>query len=122
MVEFRFRHEIPLVEDDYSRDRSWSSCILICQTFLVEISFLVCSIAGLLVLHPSLGTSAVDVLSSLGTMNPKVGVALLLVTLFFSNISTCKEGVSGDIMVSYAPVLFADVHMGQLGFPYLISF
>ncbi|KAK4774399.1 hypothetical protein SAY86_009334 [Trapa natans] len=69
------------------------------EIFVTDISFLVCSVASILVLHPSLGTSAIDVLSSLGTVNPKVGVALLLAALFLSNISTCR-GASGDIMLN----------------------
>ncbi|XP_031384334.1 protein RST1 isoform X2 [Punica granatum] len=73
--------------------------------FVTEMSFLVCSIAGLLVVHPSLGTSAMDVLASMGIMNPKVGVPLLLATLFFSNISACKSDASGDLTLNVLRML-----------------
>lgn len=62
--------------------------------------FLVCSVAAALVIHQRRGTTAVDVLASMGALNPKLGVPLLLAVLFFSNIYAGKEAC-GDILVSF---------------------
>ncbi|OMO69375.1 Armadillo-type [Corchorus olitorius] len=60
---------------------------------LTEMSLLLGVIAAVLVMHPSLGSAAIDALASIGVMNPKLGVPLLLAILFYNNIFTKKEAI-----------------------------
>ncbi|KAK2988748.1 hypothetical protein RJ640_027987 [Escallonia rubra] len=53
---------------------------------LVEMSSLVGAIASVLVMHQKFGSSAVDLLAVTGSMDARLGVSLLLVILFYSNI------------------------------------
>lgn len=54
-------------------------------------------------MHPTLGNSAVDLLAVTGNMDPKLGVPLFLVILFYQNIFSGKseEMDLHDILVSH---------------------
>lgn len=56
----------------------------------VEMPLLIGAIASVLLMHPSLGSAAIDALASIGIMDPKLGVPLLLAILFYNNIFTRK--------------------------------
>lgn len=68
----------------------------------VEIPPLLGAIASVLIVHPTLGNSAVDLLGIAGNMDPKLGVPLFLVVLFYNNILSRKsqEIDFQDILVS----------------------
>ncbi|GJR02144.1 armadillo-like helical domain-containing protein, partial [Tanacetum coccineum] len=61
------------------------------ETFLREIPPLLGAIASVLIVHPTLGNSAVDLLVIAGSMDPKLGVPLFLVVLFYHNILSRKS-------------------------------
>lgn len=64
------------------------------------------AIASVLVIHHTLGSSAVDLLAVTGNMDPKLGVPLLLVILFYNNIFSAKDEVndSHGMLVSLATI------------------
>ncbi|KAD2393676.1 hypothetical protein E3N88_40653 [Mikania micrantha] len=64
------------------------------EILLHEISPLLCAIASVLIVHPTLGDSTVDLLAVTGNIDHKLGVPLFLVILFYHNIFS---GKSGDI-------------------------
>lgn len=47
-----------------------------------------------------MGASAVDSLSSIAIMDPKLGVPLLLAVMFYSNIFTRNDAICHDMLVS----------------------
>ncbi|KAJ0254105.1 Protein RST1 [Hirschfeldia incana] len=51
-----------------------------------EIPILLGAVAGVLVMHPSLGPEAIDSLTAVGSVDPKMSVPLLLVVLYYSNL------------------------------------
>ncbi|GAY46821.1 protein RST1 [Citrus sinensis] len=63
------------------------------EALSTEMSMLLGAIASVLVIHPSLGSSAVDAFATVGKMDPKLGVPLLLAILFYSNMFTRKDVV-----------------------------
>ncbi|KAG4182176.1 hypothetical protein ERO13_A09G028500v2 [Gossypium hirsutum] len=63
------------------------------EILLTEMPLLFGAIAAVLVMHPSLGSTAIDALASIGNMDPKLGVSLLLSILFYNNIFTRKDVV-----------------------------
>ncbi|XP_015576178.1 protein RST1 isoform X1 [Ricinus communis] len=68
------------------------------ETFLTEIPRLLSAITGVLVMHQSLGYIAVDLLATIGIMDPKQGVPLLLAVLFYSNIFTRNDAKNQEIL------------------------
>lgn len=64
-------------------------------------SMLLGAIASVLVIHPSLGSSAVDAFATVGKMDPKLGVPLLLAILFYSNMFTRKDVVCQNKLVRF---------------------
>ncbi|KAK8993627.1 hypothetical protein V6N11_007854 [Hibiscus sabdariffa] len=68
------------------------------EIFLTEMPLLLGAIAAVLVMHPSLGNAAIDALASIGNMDPKLGVSLLLSVLFYNNIFTRKDVVSPNML------------------------
>ncbi|XP_023735166.1 protein RST1 isoform X1 [Lactuca sativa] len=56
-----------------------------------EIPALLGAIASVVIVHPTLGNSAVDLLAVTGNMDPKLGVPLFLVILFYQNIFSGKS-------------------------------
>lgn len=60
----------------------------------------ICTVAIVLVTHQLLGPAAVDVLTAMGLVDPKLGVPLLLGVLFFTNMFARKDVGRGDMLVS----------------------
>uniref|UniRef100_A0A2P2K6W6 Protein RST1 isoform X1 n=1 Tax=Rhizophora mucronata TaxID=61149 RepID=A0A2P2K6W6_RHIMU len=60
-------------------------------TFCTEMAPFLSAVSGVLLMHPSLGNAATDLLAALGIMDPKQGVPLLLSVLFYSGIFTRKD-------------------------------
>lgn len=65
-----------------------------------EMPLLLAAVVGVLLIHPSMGATAVDSLSSIALMDPKLGVSLLLTIMFYSNIFTRKDAISHDMLVT----------------------
>ena len=61
---------------------------------------LLSAIAGVLLMHQSLGSIAVDSLSSIAIMDPKMGTQFLVAILFYSNIFTKKDIIGQNMLVS----------------------
>ncbi|KAJ8775089.1 hypothetical protein K2173_020093 [Erythroxylum novogranatense] len=61
------------------------------EIFLAEMPPLLSAINGVLVMHQSLGNTAIDLLAAIGVMDPRQGVPLLLCILFYCNIFTKKD-------------------------------
>ncbi|XVE84015.1 hypothetical protein DITRI_Ditri16bG0134800 [Diplodiscus trichospermus] len=61
------------------------------KIFLTQMPLLLGAIAAVLVMNPSLGSAAIDALASIGIIDPKLGVPLLLAILFYNNIFTRKD-------------------------------
>ncbi|XP_065878265.1 protein RST1 isoform X2 [Euphorbia lathyris] len=68
------------------------------ENFLKEMPSLLCAITALLVAHESLGKIALDMLATIGILDPKQGVPLLLAVLFYSNIVTKNDIDSHDLL------------------------
>ncbi|XP_039008484.1 protein RST1 isoform X2 [Hibiscus syriacus] len=68
------------------------------EILLTEIPLLLGAIAVVLVMHPSLGNAAIDALASIGNLDPKLGVSLLLSVLFYNNIFTRKDVVYWNLL------------------------
>lgn len=62
---------------------------------------LLCAISGVLVMHQSLGSTALDSLAAIATMDPKVGAQLLLAILFYNNMFTRKDISCCTMLVSF---------------------
>ncbi|KAM1491327.1 hypothetical protein PS1_023795 [Malus domestica] len=61
------------------------------ERFITGMPLLLCAIAGVLVMHEVLGSTALDSFAAIATMDPKVGAQLLLAILFYNNIFTRKD-------------------------------
>ncbi|XP_068334570.1 protein RST1 [Pyrus communis] len=61
------------------------------ERFVTGMPLLLCAVAGVLVMHQLLGSTALDSLTAIATMDPKVGPQLLLAILFYNNIFTRKD-------------------------------
>lgn len=75
------------------------------EIFLTAMPLFVSSIAGVLVLHHSLGSTAVESLAALGIMDPKLGVALLLAILFYISIFSRKDIECPDMLLKLLELL-----------------
>ena len=75
------------------------------QFGLVEMPLLLSALAGVLLMHESLGSVAVDLLSAIAIMDPKMGSQFLVAVLFYNNIFTKKDGIGPNMLVSF-PSLF----------------
>lgn len=105
---------------------SFSHCPTI---FLVEMPLLLSAVAGVLVMHQSLGSAALDSLAAIGVMDAKLGVSLLLAILFYSNLFTRNDITSHNMLVSflnYAGFVPLVLNAGHISFafwlPYYIIF
>lgn len=84
----------------------YHSCVERCQrlilslSVLAEMPLLLSAVLSVLLIHPSLGAAAVDSLSSIAIMDPRLGVPLLLTIMFYSNIFTRNDVVCHDMLVS----------------------
>ncbi|ONM29760.1 Protein RST1, partial [Zea mays] len=70
------------------------------KTTSVAISSLISSVASVLVMHPKLGTSAAESLAMLGTSDPRLGMPLFVVILFYSKILCSSGKFSAEISLS----------------------
>lgn len=61
------------------------------EILLREILPFLGAIASVLIVHPTLGDSAIDLLAVTGNMDPKLGVTLFLVILYYHNIFSGKS-------------------------------
>ncbi|CAB4305648.1 unnamed protein product [Prunus armeniaca] len=61
------------------------------ERFITGMPLLLCAISGVLVMHQSLGSTALESLAAIATMDPKVGAQLLLAILFYNNMFTRKD-------------------------------
>ncbi|GAV70241.1 DUF3730 domain-containing protein [Cephalotus follicularis] len=68
------------------------------EIFSTEMSLLLGSVACVMVMHPSLGGTAIDSLAAIGIMDPKLGVPLLLAVLFYNNLLTRRDAVDQNIL------------------------
>lgn len=77
------------------------------EIFLREIPPLLGAIASVLIVHPTLGNSAIDLLALTGNMDPKLGVPLFLVILFYHNVFSGKSEVTDfhDILLKLLRML-----------------
>ncbi|KAL1356400.1 hypothetical protein HN51_008419 [Arachis hypogaea] len=75
------------------------------EVFLTEMPLLLGAVVGVLLIHPSMGAAAVDTLSSIAIMDPRLGVPLLLTIMFYSNIFTRKDVASHDMLLKILEML-----------------
>ncbi|XP_050381377.1 protein RST1 isoform X2 [Argentina anserina] len=61
------------------------------EIYVTEMPLLLSAIAGLLVMHEVQGSTALDSLAALSTMDPRLGAQMLLAILFYNNIFTRKD-------------------------------
>lgn len=67
---------------------------------LAEVPLLLSAVLGVLLIHPSMGAAAVDSLSSIAIMDPRLGVPLLLTIMFYSNLFTRNDVFCHDMLVN----------------------
>ncbi|OIW08937.1 hypothetical protein TanjilG_05913 [Lupinus angustifolius] len=70
-----------------------------------EMPSLLTAVIGVLLIHPSMGAAAVNSLSSMAMMDPKLGVPLLLTIMFYSNIFIRKDVVRHDMLLKIFEML-----------------
>lgn len=71
-----------------------------------EIPILLGALAGVLVMHPSLGPDAIDSLTAVGGIDPKMSVPLLLVVLYYSNLLSRTNVLCQSLLVSLLSFIF----------------
>ncbi|KAG7985679.1 hypothetical protein I3843_03G038900 [Carya illinoinensis] len=69
------------------------------ELFLNEMPLLLSAVAGVLVIHQSLGSAALDSLASIGVMDAKLGVPLLLAILFYNDIFTRNDILNQNMLL-----------------------
>uniref|UniRef100_A0A0A9CM40 DUF3730 domain-containing protein n=1 Tax=Arundo donax TaxID=35708 RepID=A0A0A9CM40_ARUDO len=69
-------------------------------TLDVTVSSLISSVVSILVMHPELGTSAAQSLTILGTSDPRLGMPLFVVILFYIKILYSNNNCSTKILLS----------------------
>lgn len=67
----------------------------------VEMPMLLSAIAGVLLMHQSLGSIAVDSLNAIAMMDSKTGTQFLLAILFYSNVFNKKDVIGQNMSVSF---------------------
>ncbi|KAE8021495.1 hypothetical protein FH972_007379 [Carpinus fangiana] len=75
------------------------------ELFVTEMPLLLSAVAGVLVMHQSLGSAALDSLAAIGVMDAKLGVPLLLAILFYSNIFTRNDITSHNMLLKILGML-----------------
>ncbi|KAE9585989.1 hypothetical protein Lalb_Chr24g0397171 [Lupinus albus] len=75
------------------------------EVFLNEMPSLLTAVIGVLLIHPSMGAAAVNSLSSIAIMDPKLGVPLLLTIMFYSNIFIRKDVIKHDMLLKIFELL-----------------
>ncbi|XP_058778644.1 protein RST1-like isoform X1 [Vicia villosa] len=74
------------------------------ELFLTETP-LFSAVLSVLLIHPSMGAAAVDSLSAIAIMDPKLGVPLLLAIMFYSNIFTRNDIICHDMLLKIFEML-----------------
>lgn len=62
---------------------------------------LLSAIAGVLLMHQSLGSISVDTLTAIAMMDPKTGTQFLLAILFYNNVFTKKDVIGQNMLVRF---------------------
>ncbi|KAM6572330.1 hypothetical protein CsatA_016410 [Cannabis sativa] len=75
------------------------------EVFVSEMPLFLSAIAGVLLMHPSLGGVAVDSLTAISIMDPKMGTQFLLAILFYNNIFTKKDDTSQNMLLKLLGML-----------------
>nr|KYP54838.1 Uncharacterized protein KIAA1797 family [Cajanus cajan] len=75
------------------------------EVFLNEMPLLLSAVLNVLLIHPSMGAAAVDSLSSIAIMDPKLGVSLLLTIMFYSNIFVRNDINRHDMLLKILEML-----------------
>ncbi|WJX70216.1 hypothetical protein P8452_54347 [Trifolium repens] len=86
------------------RRKSTLPLLLPQELFLTETPLL-SAVLSVLLIHPSMGAAAVDSLSSIAVMDPKLGVPLLLAIMFYSNIFTRNDIICHDMLLKIFEML-----------------
>lgn len=71
-----------------------------------EIPILLGAVAGVLVMHPSLGPDAIDSLTTIGGIDPKMSVPLLLAVLYYSNLLSRSDIPCQSLLVRLLSLIF----------------
>ncbi|CAH8361043.1 unnamed protein product [Eruca vesicaria subsp. sativa] len=85
-----------------------------------EIPILLGAVAGVLVMHPSLGPDAIDSLTAVGSIDPKMSVPLLLVVLYYSNLLS-RTNVPGQSLLSKLLGLLPSLAAQQVMIPLVVQ-
>ncbi|XP_048128123.1 protein RST1 [Rhodamnia argentea] len=75
------------------------------EVFMTEMPMRICTVASVLVTHQLQGPAAVDVLTAMGLVDPKLGIPLLLGVLFFTNMFARKDVGRGDMLLKVLGML-----------------
>ncbi|KAF7819538.1 protein RST1 isoform X1 [Senna tora] len=75
------------------------------EVFLTEMPFLLSAVVGVLLIHPLMGAAAVDSLATLGILDPRLGVPLLLTIMFYSNVFARKDVINHDMLLKIFEML-----------------
>lgn len=71
-----------------------------------EIPILLGAVAGVLVMHRSLGPEAIDSLTTIGGIDPKMSVPLLLAVLYYSNLLSRTDVPCQSLLVRLLSFIF----------------
>ncbi|KAG2383824.1 Protein RST1 Protein RESURRECTION 1 [Vigna angularis] len=75
------------------------------EMFLNEMPLLLAAVLNVLLIHPSMGASSVDSLSSIAIVDPKLGLPLLLTIMFYSNIFRRSDVNCHDMLLKIFEML-----------------
>ncbi|XP_062106921.1 protein RST1 isoform X2 [Humulus lupulus] len=75
------------------------------EVFVSEMPLFLSAIAGVLLMHRSLGSVAVDSLTAIAIMDPKMGTQFLLAILFYNNIFAKKDDTSQNMLLKLLGML-----------------
>ncbi|KAL5152789.1 Protein RST1 [Glycine soja] len=75
------------------------------EVFLNEMPLLLSAVLNVLLIHQSMAAAAVDCLSSIAIMDPKLGVPLLLTIMFYSNIFIRNDINHHDMLLNFFEML-----------------
>ncbi|XP_012568053.1 protein RST1 isoform X2 [Cicer arietinum] len=79
--------------------------LLLHQELILTETPLLSAVLSVLLIHPSMGAAAVDSLSSIAIMDPRLGVPLLLAIMFYSNIFTRNDIICHDMLLKLFEML-----------------
>ncbi|XP_072999773.1 protein RST1 isoform X2 [Typha latifolia] len=99
-MEFFISNNVSVPERKWKEEKRWASQLRVYlsnfgrQKSPEGISFLLSSVASILLMHTRLGASAMESLGALSATDPKLGMPVFLIILFYSKI-LCNKGGSG---------------------------